>query len=130
MNESDILKFWAESEPCADHGIQKEPGFSIDEVTGELRVMVILCHTDAKSEPKKRLVMIVPNDDATQAKRYRVHDHVTINRRRGKQCVHDWWTLGQTKLQQFLRWCSEQIEEHTPELLDRLGDALKKRLPL
>ena len=43
------------------HGFQKQPGFKVDEIVGEISVQVVKCHSSRDKTPKERVVMIMPN---------------------------------------------------------------------
>ena len=75
---------------CKKRGFQKEKGFEIDEVVGEISIPVVLCHSRQHKKPKERVLM--PSPDGA----IRVHDYIMIARSHGKQIPGDRWSFAKS----------------------------------
>jgi hypothetical protein len=108
------------AEPCQKHGFQNEEGFEVDEVVGEIKVPVILCHSKRHKAPKKRFIMLTPEGT------FRVHDYGWIHRRHGRQTVNDRWTSKRCAKERAVEWAKRQLEALKGKGLRALLDLLAK----
>lgn len=97
------------------HGFQNEPGFQIDDVVGEIRLKVVMCHSLRRPQPKQRVVMLMPDGESI-----RVHDYVGVSRAHGVQVVHDRWSL--------VRVGKDRVLEFFRRLVRGIGDLALARL--
>lgn len=106
------------------HGFQREPGFKVDEVVGQLSVLIVKCSSDRSPVPKRRVVMLLPGPEQTWL--MRVHGYVGICRDRGKQVVHDRWSLGRSLLDRFRDLCVRTLAVLEAETVGRILDILRR----
>lgn len=105
------------------HGFQREPGFKVDGVVGQLSVLVVECSSDRHPTPKRRVVMLLTGPEQTWL--MRCHDWVGICRDRGKMIVHDRWSLGRSLLDRFRDLCIRTLAVLEKDTVGKILDIFR-----
>lgn len=107
-----------EGEMDRAHGFQRERGFAVDEIVGELVVPVVLCHSDEHPAPAQRVVMFTVDG------KVRVHDYLAVGRAHGRQIVGDKWTWGKATAARVLTVVGRVMVQLEGRLLSKLAKLL------
>jgi len=79
---------WEGAEMDRSHGFQRERGFVVDAVVGQIVIPVVRCHSDEHPEIAERIVVL------TEDGKVRVHDYAAVARAHGHEVVGDRWMWG------------------------------------